>query len=139
MTEILDFTTFVPEPKTARIGSGKNIEMVDVSLFPAEATLYLMNVLEQKRKVWESEHPDAKTGPAPGEIALTLEEMIEVVARACRVTNPKITAGWLRSNCSFPQLSKFCTWMMRHAEEQVNGQMNGQVNEGMAENAGKNR
>ena len=120
MTEVLDFTVFVPEPKIAKVGSGKNIEEVDVSLFPAEATLYLIRVLDQKRKVWESEHPDAKTGPAPEEVALTMEELIEVVSRACRVTNPKITAEWLRGNCSYLQLNKFCTWMMRHAEEQVN-------------------
>lgn len=135
MTEILDFTTFVPEPKIAKIGSGKNIEEVDVSLFPAEATLYLMDTLDQKRKAWESEHPDVKTGPAAKDISLTLDELIEVVARACRVTNPKITAGWLRSNCSFPQLNKFCTWMMRHAEEQVNGP----VDESKTEATRKNR
>ena len=135
MTEILDFTVFVPEPKIAKIGSGKNVEEVDVSLFPAEATLYLMTVLDQKRKTWETEHPDVTTGPAAKDISLTLDELIEVVARACRVTNPKITAVWLRSNCSFPQLNKFCTWMMRHAEEQVNET----ATDGPKEDPGKNR
>ncbi|NLB00632.1 MAG: hypothetical protein GX837_06680 [Methanomicrobiales archaeon] len=135
MTEILDFTTFVLEPKTARIGSGKNIEEVDVSLFPAEATLYLMETLNRKRKVWTAEHPDATEGPKPGEIELSPNDLVEIVARACRVTNPKITAEWLRSNCSFPQLSKFCAWMMRQAEEQVNGQ----ANEDTTESTEKNR
>lgn len=135
MSEILDFTVFVPEPKIAKIGSGKNIEEVDVSLFPAEATLYLMDTLDRKRKAWETEHPDVTTGPADKDIGLSLDELIEVVARACRVTNPKITAAWLRSNCSFPQLNKFCTWMMRHAEEQVNET----AADGPKEAAGKNR
>lgn len=138
MTEILDFTTFVPEPRIAKIGSGANIEEVDISLFPAEASLYLVQVLDEKRKAWKEAYPDEKRIPGPGDLDLTRDEVIEVTARACRATNPKITADWLKKNCGLAQLTKFCTLMMENATEQMRGPENDMKEGKKQETAEKN-
>jgi hypothetical protein len=139
MTEILDFTTFIPEPRIARIGSGENVEEVDISLFPAEAALYLVWVLDEKRKAWREAHPDETRSPGPGDLDLSQDEVIEVTARACRATNPKITADWLKKNCGLTQLTKFCTLMMESAQEQMNVPAEGKNSKKGKGAAGKNR
>ena len=134
MTEILDFTTFIPEPRVARIGSGENVEEVDISFFPAEASLYMIRLIDEKRKTWKDKHPDGQA-PAPTDLGLTQDEMVEVVVRACQVSNPKITAAWLKKNCEFGQLTKFCTAMMEIGNEQMNVPTKGDKKE----ETGKNR
>jgi len=98
-----DLSLVVPPRKVFRLIGGENPLDVDVSVFPARAMLKFMQVMDGKVK-----------GQAP-----SIEEMVSVVAEACKPKNPGITEEWLFDNLTFNQLSDFCGLVMAYGQEQM--------------------
>ena len=88
MVEIIDLSTVSPAPVIVRIGNGDEIEEIDLSIVPARATL-LLSEATQRHGGWEK-IPD--------------DEMIPAIAAICQQSNPKITAEWLATKLTRPQL-----------------------------------
>jgi len=89
MAEIHDFSTLVPKQVIVRIGNGKEIEEIDLSIVPARGTLLLAQATS-KYGGWDK-IPD--------------EEMIDAIAAICRQSNPRITAEWLSTKLTRPQIT----------------------------------
>ncbi|MFA4972452.1 MAG: hypothetical protein WC683_07545 [bacterium] len=103
-----DFSTFVPEPVIAKIGSGVHVEEVDISIFPAAASLRLIDLLEKKK------------GETP-----TQADLIGIVAEAAHIQNPTITEEWLLKHCTLSQLLRFVRFVVDRAQEQMQDGRNG--------------
>jgi hypothetical protein len=89
MVEIIDLSTLSPKPVVVRIGNGKEIEEIDLTIVPARSTL-LLSEATQRHGGWEK-IPD--------------DEMIPAIAAICQQSNPKITAEWLATKLTRPQLT----------------------------------
>jgi hypothetical protein len=100
---LTDLSLIVPPRKVFRLIGGERPVDVDVSVFPARAMLKFMQVMEGKAK-----------GVAP-----SIEEMVSVVAEACKPKNPGITEDWLFDNLTFSQLSDFCGLVMEYGQAQM--------------------
>ena len=88
MVEIIDLSTLSPKPVVVRIGNGNEIEEIDLTIVPARATL-LLSEATQRHGGWDK-IPD--------------DEMIPAIAAICQQSNPKITAEWLATKLTRPQL-----------------------------------
>jgi hypothetical protein len=88
MVVIHDLSTLSPEQVLVRIGNGNEIEEIDLTIVPARATL-LLSEATQRHGGWEK-IPD--------------DEMIPAIAAICGQANPKITAEWLETKLTRPQL-----------------------------------
>ena len=88
MVEIIDLSTLSPKPVIVRIGNGDEIEEIDLTIVPARGTLLLAQAT-QKHGGWDK-IPD--------------DEMIPAIAAICQQSNPKITAEWLETKLTRPQL-----------------------------------
>ena len=88
MVEIHDLSTLSPEQVLVRIGNGEEIEEIDLTIVPARGTL-LLTQATQKHGGWNN-IPD--------------DEMIPAIAAICQQSNPKITAEWLATKLTRPQL-----------------------------------
>jgi hypothetical protein len=89
MVEIIDLSTLSPKPVIVRIGNGDDIEEIDLTIVPARGTLLLAQAT-QKHGGWDK-IPD--------------DEMIPAIAAICQQSNPKITAEWLETKLTRPQLA----------------------------------
>ena len=89
MVEIIDLSTLSPKPVVVRIGNGNEIEEIDLTIVPARGTL-LLSEATQRHGGWEK-IPD--------------DEMIPAIAAICGQANPKITAEWLETKLTRPQLA----------------------------------
>jgi len=89
MVEIIDLSTISPEQVIVRIGNGDEIEEIDLTVVPARGTL-LLTEATQRHGGWDK-IPDA--------------EMIPAIAAICRQSNPRITAEWLETKLTRPQLA----------------------------------
>ena len=89
MVEIIDLSTLSPKPVIVRIGNGDEIEEIDLTIVPARGTLLLAQAT-QKHGGWEK-IPD--------------DEMIPAIAAICQQSNPRITADWLETKLTRPQLA----------------------------------
>jgi len=89
MVEIIDLSTVSPAPVIVRIGNGDEIEEIDLTIVPARGTLLLAQAT-QKHGGWEK-IPD--------------DEMIPAIAAICQQSNPRITADWLETKLTRPQLA----------------------------------
>ena len=89
MVEIIDLSTLSPKPVIVRIGNGDEIEEIDLTIVPARGTLLLAQAT-QKHGGWDK-IPD--------------DEMIPAIAAICMQSNPKITAEWLSTKLTRPQLA----------------------------------
>jgi len=89
MVVIHDLSTLSPEQVLVRIGNGEEIEEIDLTIVPARGTL-LLTQATQKHGGWNN-IPD--------------EEMIPAIAAICQQSNPKITAEWLETKLTRPQLA----------------------------------
>ena len=89
MVEIIDLSTLSPKPVIVRIGNGDEIEEIDLTIVPARGTLLLAQAT-QKHGGWDK-IPD--------------DEMIPAIAAICQQSNPKITAEWLETKLTRPQLA----------------------------------
>ena len=89
MVEIIDLSTLSPKPVIVRIGNGDEIEEIDLTIVPARGTLLLAQAT-QKHGGWDK-IPD--------------DEMIPAIAAICQQSNPKITAEWLGTKLTRPQLA----------------------------------
>ena len=89
MVEIIDLSTLSPKPVIVRIGNGDDIEEIDLTIVPARGTLLLAQAT-QKHGGWDK-IPD--------------DEMIPAIAAICQQSNPKITAEWLSTKLTRPQLA----------------------------------
>ena len=88
MVVIHDLSTLSPEQVLVRIGNGEEIEEIDLTIVPARGTL-LLTQATQKHGGWNN-IPD--------------EEMIPAIAAICQQSNPAITAEWLATKLTRPQL-----------------------------------
>lgn len=88
MVVIHDLSTLSPEQVLVRIGNGEEIEEIDLTIVPARGTL-LLTQATQKHGGWDK-IPD--------------DEMIPAIAAICRQSNPRITADWLATKLTRPQL-----------------------------------
>ena len=89
MVEIIDLSTLSPKPVIVRIGNGSEIEEIDLTIVPARGTLTLTQAT-QKYGGWDK-IPD--------------DEMIPAIAAICKQANPRITADWLETKLTRPQLA----------------------------------
>ena len=89
MVVIHDLSTLSPEQVLVRIGNGSEIEEIDLTVVPARGTL-LLTQATQRHGGWDK-IPD--------------DEMIPAIAAICRQTNPRITAEWLETKLTRPQLA----------------------------------
>jgi hypothetical protein len=89
MVEIIDLSTVSPAPVIVKIGNGDEIEEIDLSIVPARATL-LLSEATQRHGGW---------GKIPD------DEMIPAIAAICQQSNPRITADWLETKLTRPQLA----------------------------------
>ena len=89
MVEIIDLSTVSPAPVIVKIGNGDEIEEIDLTIVPARGTL-LLSEATQRHGGWEK-IPD--------------DEMIPAIAAICGQANPKITAEWLETKLTRPQLA----------------------------------
>jgi len=89
MVVIHDLSTISPEQVIVRIGNGDEIEEIDLTVVPARGTL-LLTEATQRHGGWDK-IPDA--------------EMIPAIAAICRQSNPRITAEWLETKLTRPQLA----------------------------------
>ena len=89
MVEIIDLSTLSPKQVVVKIGNGDDIELIDLTIVPARATLLLADST-QRHGGWDK-IPD--------------DEMIPAVAAICRQSNPTITAEWLETELTRPQLA----------------------------------
>ena len=89
MVEIIDLSTVSPAPVIVRIGNGDEIEEIDLTIVPARGTL-LLSEATQRHGGWDK-IPD--------------DEMIPAIAAICRQSNPRITAEWLETKLTRPQLA----------------------------------
>src|SRR5690554_4798806 len=89
MVEIIDLSTLSPKPVIVRIGNGDEIEEIDLTIVPARGTLLIAQAT-QKHGGWDK-IPD--------------DEMIPAIADICQQSNPKITAEWLETKLTRPQLA----------------------------------
>lgn len=89
MVDIIDLSTLSPKPVIVKIGNGDEIEEIDLSIVPARATL-LLSEATQRYGGWDK-IPD--------------DEMIPAIAAICGRANPKITAEWLATKLTRPQLA----------------------------------
>jgi len=89
MVEIIDLSTLSPEQVLVRIGNGSEIEEIDLTVVPARATLLLAEAT-QKHGGWDK---------------IPNDEMIPAIAAICQQSNPRITAEWLETKLTRPQLA----------------------------------
>ncbi len=88
MVVIHDLSTLSPEQVIVKIGNGDDIEEIDLTIVPARATLLLADAT-QRHGGWDK-IPD--------------DEMIPAIAAICSQSNPKISADWLDTKLTRPQL-----------------------------------
>ena len=88
---IHDLSTLCPEKVIIRIGNGyeTDIEDIDLTIVPAEHTIHLTAEIN-KHGGWATIPDDV---------------MVELVAEICTSVNPKITADWLWSHLTRPQIA----------------------------------
>ena len=89
MVEIIDLSTLSPTPVIVKIGNGEEIEEIDLTIVPARGTL-LLSEATQRHGGWDK-IPD--------------DEMLLAIAAICQQSNPKITAEWLETKLTRPQLA----------------------------------
>ena len=89
MVVIHDLSTISPEQVIVRIGNGDEIEEIDLTVVPARGTL-LLTEATQRHGGWDK-IPD--------------DEMIPAIAAIYGQANPKITAEWLETKLTRPQLA----------------------------------
>ena len=89
MVVIHDLSTLSPEQVLVRIGNGEEIEEIDLTIVPARGTL-LLSEATQRHGGWDK-IPD--------------DEMIPAIAAICQQSNPRITADWLETKLTRPQLA----------------------------------
>ena len=119
MVEIIDLSTLSPKPVIVRIGNGDEIEEIDLTIVPARGTL-LLTQATQKFGGWDK-IPD--------------DEMIPAIAAICKQSNPKITAEWLETKLTRPQLAGLTQVVLAQAFRRWGGGDKGDSTEG----DGKNR
>ncbi len=88
MVVIHDLSTLSPKQVIVKIGNGDDIEEIDLTIVPARATLLLADAT-QRHGGWDK-IPD--------------DEMIPAIAAICQQSNPRITAEWLATKLTRPQL-----------------------------------
>ncbi len=89
MVVIHDLSTLSPKQVIVKIGNGDEVEEIDLTLVPARATL-LFAEATQRHGGWDK-IPD--------------DEMVPAIAAICRQSNPRITAEWLETKLTRPQLA----------------------------------
>lgn len=118
MVEIIDLSTLSPKPVIVRIGNGDEIEEIDLTIVPARATLLLAEAT-QKHGGWEK-IPD--------------DEMIPAIAAICQQSNPRITADWLETKLTRPQLTGLTQVVLAQAFRRWGGGDKGDGKEGDVKN-----
>lgn len=118
MVEIIDLSTLSPEPVIVRIGNGDEIEEIDLTIVPARGTLLLAQAT-QKHGGWDK-IPD--------------DEMIPAIAAICQQSNPRITAEWLETKLTRPQLAGLTQVVLAQAFRRWGGGDKGDGTEGDGKN-----
>ena len=104
--KIRDFDKIIKEPRIARICR----EEVDVTRIPSRVTLEMTKFADDA---------DAMKGEE------SFYKIIDLVAKACAPSNPKITADWLLDNTDFETLMDFCEFVMEPIRERAARQAGG--------------
>ncbi len=102
---IRDFDKIVRQERRAVIAG----EEVDVSKIPSRVTLEMAKFAGATKTMKEDE-----------QFLATLD----LVAKACKPSNPKITVDWLLDNTDFDQMMDFCEYVMepiRQRAEKLEG------------------
>lgn len=118
MVEIIDLSTLSPKPVIVRIGNGGDIEEIDLTIVPARGTLLIAQAT-QKHGGWDK-IPD--------------DEMIPAIAAICQQSNPRITAEWLETKLSRPQLAGLTQVVIAQAFRRWGSGEQGDDQEGEAKN-----
>ncbi len=115
MAEIRDLSTAAPEPVFVRIGNGDDIQEIDLTIVPAAATLHLNQAAQEHGGI----------GKIPD------DDMVAAIAEICRRANPAVTADWLMTTCTRPQITALTQIVVQQAFRMWGGAPKG--------DAGKNR
>jgi len=118
MVEIIDLSTLSPKQVIVKIGNGDDIEEIDLTIVPARATLLLADAT-QRHGGWDK-IPD--------------DEMIPAIAAICQQSNPRITAEWLETKLTRPQLAGLTQVVIAQAYRRWGGGDKGDKQEGEAKN-----
>jgi len=103
---IRDFDKVVQTARLARIGG----EEVDVTKIPSRVTLEMTKLADDAEAMKQEE---------------SFYTVIDLVAKACTPSNPKITADWLLDNTDFDTLMDFCEFVMEPIRERAAKQAGG--------------
>lgn len=104
--KIRDFDKIVKEPRIARICG----EEVDVTRIPSRVTLEMTKFADDADAMKSEE---------------SFFRVVDLAAKACAPSNPKITADWLLDNTDFDTLMDFCEFVMEPIRERAAKQAGG--------------
>jgi hypothetical protein len=104
--KIRDFDKVVREQRIARICG----EEVDVTKIPSRVTLEMTKFADNAEAMKSEE---------------SFYTVVDLVAKACSPSNPKITADWLLDNTDFETLMDFCEFVMEPIRERAARQAGG--------------
>lgn len=108
MTIIKDFSIVVPERIICKLGKvieGQDQRQeVDISVFPASATLKIIEIMN----------------PAQAGATLSRRELVTIIAEACQAQNPVVTEEWLLKNVPLKQLQQFVDFTFTTLMQQLN-------------------
>ena len=104
--KIRDFDKVVREQRIARICG----EDVDVTKIPSRVTLEMTKLADDADAMKQEE---------------SFYTVIDLVAKACKPSNEKITADWLLDNTDFDTLMDFCEFVMEPIRERAARQAGG--------------
>lgn len=105
MAVLKDFSVLVPEPVTVKIGSGEDVQEIDLTIFPAFVSLK-MSEFVTGRKI-----TDIRMGETTAFLADTLGRL-----------NPAITQNFLEMKCTEQQVGEVFVYLLdRHTEERTRG------------------
>ncbi|WP_067051307.1 hypothetical protein [Methanofollis ethanolicus] len=98
---IQDFSIFVPDPVTLRIGRANQVKDLDLSVIPAKSSLRIIHFYEEK---------DGKDA--------TSEEVVNLAAGVLHDIDPGVTEEWLWKNYSLRDLTRIATFVLERAATQ---------------------
>jgi hypothetical protein len=104
--KIRDFDKVVREQRLAVICG----EQVDVTKIPSRVTLEMTKLADDADAMKQEE---------------SFYTIIDLVAKACKPSNEKITADWLLDNTDFETLMDFCEFVMEPIRERAARQAGG--------------
>ncbi len=100
---IRDFDKLIQQPRIARIAG----EEVNVTKIPSRVTLEMVRFADKTKEMTAEQ---------------TFHQTLELVAKACQPSNPKITADWLLDNTDFDQMMDFCEYVLEPIRKRADKQ-----------------